>query len=168
MDTDLSEADASYLGETNGAHSGCSVSSAGDINGDGYDDIIFKCRNFVGGYPGHVFIFAGGSDIVVGLIEEPSLDLPLNHLLKDNYPNPFNPSTQIEFDLRNRTDVTICIYNLLGEHIITLFNGILSAGNHVVEWNGENKYGNKVSSGIYLYNLSTDDFTETKKMVLLK
>ncbi len=88
---------------------------------------------------------------------------PANYELKQNYPNPFNPSTNIEFSLPKGTKVTLSIYDVLGNLVSVLENGYLEAGNYKYEFNGKN-----LSSGVYYYKLSTDNFVQTKKMILIK
>ena len=83
--------------------------------------------------------------------------------LSDNYPNPFNPVTTISYALPRSGEVTLIVYNLLGEEVTRLIDGFQQAGEYKTIWNASD-----VSSGIYFYRLSTNDFTETKKMVLLK
>jgi M6 family metalloprotease-like protein len=94
-------------------------------------------------------------------------------VLSQNYPNPFNPSTVIEFTVPVNSNVTLTIYNLLGQVVSTLVNEEVSAGNYTVNWNGRDREGIQVSSGIYLYKIKANGkngsiFSETKKMVLLK
>ena len=96
-----------------------------------------------------------------------------DYALSQNYPNPFNPSTSIEFSVPVNTSVTLTIYNLLGQVVITLVNEEISAGNYSVVWNGEDQNGLKVSSGVYLYKMQANglngrEFQEIRKMVLLK
>lgn len=89
--------------------------------------------------------------------------------LKDNYPNPFNPTTTISFRLPKREHVRLTIYNIMGQKVKTLVNSELTAGNmHRVEWNGTNMSGQKVSSGIYFYKLKAGNIVRTRKMTLLK
>ncbi|HKI78373.1 MAG TPA: T9SS type A sorting domain-containing protein [Ignavibacteriaceae bacterium] len=88
--------------------------------------------------------------------------------LLQNNPNPFNPSTTIKFFVPNPSDVTIKIYDLLGREVTTLFNKQATAGYHNVYWNGKDSRGENVSSGVYLYRLTAGNFSETKKMNLLK
>jgi len=100
-------------------------------------------------------------------------DVEDNNLLKDyklyqNYPNPFNPSTVIQFNLPERTNVTINIYDIQGRYVTTVFSGELQSGTHKVKWNGLNNRGQKVSSGIYFYQFKTDKMNIVKKMQLLK
>ena len=93
---------------------------------------------------------------------------PSSFALGQNWPNPFNVSTSISFDLPDRARVSLVIYNLLGQKVVTLLDGHAEAGNHIINWNGKSSSGEVVSSGIYFYRLKTDAFTETKRMVLLK
>ena len=88
--------------------------------------------------------------------------------LLQNSPNPFNPSTTIKFYTPNTSDVTIKIYDMLGREVTTLINQQTTAGYHVVYWNGKDSRGENVASGIYLYRLTAGNFSETKKMNLLK
>jgi hypothetical protein len=88
--------------------------------------------------------------------------------LMDNYPNPFNPSTTIKFYIPNISDVSIKIYDMLGKEVTTLFNKQTEAGYHIVYWNGKDNYGNSAASGVYIYKLTAGNFSETKKMALLK
>ncbi|HUV29626.1 MAG TPA: T9SS type A sorting domain-containing protein [Acidobacteriota bacterium] len=94
--------------------------------------------------------------------------VPDQYYLSQNYPNPFNPGTWIEFYLPRRSNVAISIYNLLGQQINTLVSRELTAGSHSVYWNGADCHGSTVSSGIYFYRFRSDDYVETKKMLLLK
>lgn len=85
-----------------------------------------------------------------------------------NSPNPFNPSTTIKFYVPSTENVTLTIYNIIGEEVTTLVNNQVSAGYHITYWNGKDNFGNTVASGIYLYRLQAGNFVETKKMNLLK
>ncbi|MCU0342814.1 MAG: T9SS type A sorting domain-containing protein [Ignavibacterium sp.] len=86
-----------------------------------------------------------------------------NYYIAQNYPNPFNPSTRINFGLKNAGNVEITVYNILGNKITTLVNEFKSAGNHSVSFNASN-----LSSGIYFYKIITNEFVQTKKMILEK
>jgi len=94
--------------------------------------------------------------------------LPENFELRQNYPNPFNPFTSIEFSVTNYCHVTVKVYNLLGQIVVTLVNEPLNAGTYRATWNGTSESGNQVASGVYFYRLDTEDFMEIRKMVLLK
>ncbi|NIM99700.1 MAG: T9SS type A sorting domain-containing protein [candidate division Zixibacteria bacterium] len=94
--------------------------------------------------------------------------VPNDYWLSQNYPNPFNPYTEIEFGLPVPGPVKIEIFNVLGERVITLVDEFLSAGYKLVSWDGRDKHGNEVSSGIYFCRLGAANFTETRKMALMK
>ena len=91
-----------------------------------------------------------------------------NFTLAQNYPNPFNPNTNIDFSLSNESEVKLLIYDLTGKLIKELIDGKKVVGNYSVNWDGTNNDGNKVGAGVYLYKLRTDNFTLTRKMILLK
>ena len=88
--------------------------------------------------------------------------------LMQNSPNPFNPSTAIKFYISKISNVSIKIYDMLGKEVTTLVDRQTDAGYHIVYWNGNDKYGSDVSSGVYLYKLTAGSFTQTKKMLMLK
>jgi hypothetical protein len=88
--------------------------------------------------------------------------------LHANYPNPFNPTTTISYDLPQRSRVTLDIYNILGERIKTLVNQSQDAGNRIAVWDGTDNLGRQVSAGVYLYQIQAGEFTQTRKMLLLK
>ncbi|MCK5617885.1 MAG: T9SS type A sorting domain-containing protein, partial [Candidatus Krumholzibacteria bacterium] len=85
------------------------------------------------------------------------------------YPNPFNPTTTIHYTVKRRANVSLRIYNVAGQLIRTLVDEAKTAGEvHTATWDGRNGAGQSVSSGVYFYKLVAKDFTQTKKMVLLK
>jgi len=94
--------------------------------------------------------------------------LPTAFKLYQNYPNPFNPSTVVQFDLPKQEYVRIHIYNILGEEITQMINGVYSAGTHQVVWNGKTNAGVQASSGVYFVHVDAGDFMDTKKIVLMK
>ncbi len=93
---------------------------------------------------------------------------PSGYALEQNYPNPFNPSTQIVFSIPQDQRVTIAVFNILGQKVATLLDRTLRAGTHVVTWAGKDDNGFTAPSGVYLYRISTANFTAVKKMMLLK
>jgi hypothetical protein len=93
---------------------------------------------------------------------------PDNFILFQNYPNPFNPSTTIQFQVPKSSDVTIVIYDMLGQEVKSLFAENVQAGNYSVEWTGVNNNGIKMSSGSYIYRMTADDFVDSKEMIFLK
>jgi DUF1680 family protein len=94
--------------------------------------------------------------------------IPETTRLLDNYPNPFNLTTNIPFDIHKKSLGSLVVYNLLGHRIKTLWKGTKPAGRYTVVWDGTNESGSKVASGIYLYVLNVDNVFQPKKMILLK
>ncbi len=101
-------------------------------------------------------------------IDDLSKNMPLEFDLANNYPNPFNPSTTIAYTIPDAGKVTLEIFNVLGQHIQTLINEDQGAGRYQVMWDGRDKSGNTIGSGIYFYQLTTNRAVTVKKMVLLK
>ena len=98
----------------------------------------------------------------VGL-EQTSNQIPASFSLGQNYPNPFNPVTKISFNFAERTNVKLCVFDILGKEIDVLVNQLVNPGSFEIVWNAA-----QYPSGIYFYRLETQYFTETKKMILLK
>ena len=94
--------------------------------------------------------------------------LPQTFRLHQNYPNPFNPATTIAFELAEASHVKIDVYNALGRHVLTLADGFRRAGAHRVEWEGTDRNGRDLASGVYLYRVTAGDQTQTRKMLLAK
>jgi len=94
---------------------------------------------------------------------------PDKFTLEQNYPNPFNPTTTIRYSIPDdNVSVRIIVYDIKGREVQTLVNSKQSAGSYSVVWNATNKLGEKVSSGIYFYRITTNKFSATKKMMLIK
>ncbi len=89
--------------------------------------------------------------------------LPTSYSLSQNYPNPFNPSTNIAYDVPKASHVTLEIFNVLGQRVVSLVDQEMEAGSYTVEFDGS-----QISSGIYFYRLNAGDFADTKKMVMVK
>jgi hypothetical protein len=96
-------------------------------------------------------------------IVEVKLELPVKYALEQNYPNPFNPTTNIKFDLPKDSHVSIKVYNMIGQEIADLINGDFAAGYQSVTFDAS-----RFASGTYIYRLVSGNFTQVKKMVLLK
>jgi hypothetical protein len=103
---------------------------------------------------------------IEGSAEEESR--PTGFSISQNYPNPFNPATEFKFDLPRASRVKIEVFNILGQSVKTLVNEEMAAGSYVVDWDGNDKKGVHVSSGVYFYRMSAGDFSDIKKMVLLR
>lgn len=110
------------------------------------------------------------SDITIALsqINGNTLTIPTSFDLKQNAPNPFNPTTRINYDLPKATHVNLTVFNVLGQTVTTLKDGFMEAGSHSITWNGTDNGGATVASGIYFYRIEADDFQATKKMMMLK
>ena len=96
------------------------------------------------------------------------ITIPTVYALGQNYPNPFNPRTKMKYSLPRYAEVNITIYNVLGQEVVVLLNKEKEYGYHVISWNGNDEYGKQVASGVYFARLTTESFTQTKKMLLLK
>ena len=94
--------------------------------------------------------------------------IPSQFRLRPNFPNPFNPTTSITFDLPKNDNVVLEIFDLQGRHIVTLVNEQLNAGVHSVTWNGRDQNDILVTSGIYLYTVKTSRFNAARKMAFVK
>ncbi|MFI5238161.1 MAG: T9SS type A sorting domain-containing protein, partial [Ignavibacteriales bacterium] len=88
---------------------------------------------------------------------------PEEYSLEQNYPNPFNPATTIKFSLAEASDVSLTIYNTIGQKVTELVSGKLEAGKYSYQWNAQN-----IATGMYIYELRADNFISVKKMILLK
>ncbi len=105
---------------------------------------------------------------VVGIDDSGPAQVTKTPRLDHNYPNPFNPVTTISFVLPKSMDVKLEIFNALGQRVTTLIDGKQREGQHIVNWNGVDRKGQPVSSGIYFYRLSTENYVKTMKMMLMK
>lgn len=105
------------------------------------------------------FVIAKGYDVS----SEDEDELPAEFALNQNYPNPFNPTTTINYELPEASNVRIEVYNILGQHVSTLVDENLQAGQHEVTFDGS-----ELSSGTYIYRIEAGDFVETKQMMLVK
>jgi hypothetical protein len=107
-------------------------------------------------------------------VGQPSADgIPGSFSLDQNFPNPFNPTTEIRFGLPTASNVTLTVYNMLGQEVVKLVNGNLPAGYRSVTWDGVSASGSSVASGLYFYKLEASgvdgrSFATTRKMLLLK
>ena len=95
-------------------------------------------------------------------------NIPARYSLGEAFPNPFNPATNISYELPKNEFVSINIYNLMGRHIKSLINMNQNPGYKTVEWNATNDSNQPVSAGMYIYTIQAGSFMDTKKMVLLK
>ena len=122
--------------------------------------------------PGEIRILSGqlGNSDFRGTtmkVQQPKA-LPKVAALNQNYPNPFNPSTEISFAIPTARDVHLRIYNQLGQEIRTLVDNRVKAGHHSYKWDGKTEHGLKVATGVYFYSLEAGDFSQIRKMTLVK
>ncbi|MDP2363989.1 MAG: FlgD immunoglobulin-like domain containing protein, partial [Ignavibacteria bacterium] len=94
--------------------------------------------------------------------------VPLDYMLSQNFPNPFNPTTSVQFSVPVDGFVTIKVYDMLGQAVTDLYSGNAQAGSYTLNWDGKDNSGNAVSSGSYIYKMTAGDFVQSKKMTLLK
>jgi len=115
----------------------------------------------------------GNTNTISASIEVDDIDanntiIPDVTALKGNYPNPFNPVTNIAFSISEPANVRIDIYNIRGEKVRTLVNEHMEASNYNYSWNGKDDNQNSVASGVYFYKMAAGRYTSTKKMILMK
>ena len=146
-----------YSGSGTSCDEGCAVAvdDFGNVYVTGYTNDDYGTIKYV----------QNGNDVKD---ETGSRERPPGFDLSQNYPNPFNQSTKIEFSLAKSGFVTLNIYDILGRKVRTLVSEHLSTGYKSVQWDGKNDAGKDVVSGIYFYQLRVADFSEAKKMLLLK
>ncbi len=97
-----------------------------------------------------------------------SESIPDNFILEQSYPNPFNPSTQIQYSISSPVHITLSVYSVLGQHVKTLVNQKMNTGFHQVEWDGTNDKGLIVPTGVYFYKMSSTFGVESKKMLFIR
>ena len=122
-------------------------------------DWSFDGRN----YDGNSSVYAIRSNIL-----DTKSPIPDTYTLYPNYPNPFNPATTIQYDLPKDTHVTLTVYNLLGQNVLTLVDKIETFGSKTVVWNGVDEFGKEVSAGLYFVIFQTKDYRKSQKIILLK
>lgn len=95
-------------------------------------------------------------------------EIPTEFELLQNYPNPFNPETKIYYNLPENTKVELVVFNVMGQEVANLVNGVQPAGRYTVTWDGLNQNGTGAATGLYFYRLNTDNHTAVKKMLLIR
>jgi len=102
------------------------------------------------------------------LNEDENEHLPSSFELHQNFPNPFNPITKINYDIPILSDVKIIVHDIMGHEVVILFDGIKPAGYHTMIWNGKNSLGQVVPSGMYFYSIRSKVYNHSKKMIFIK
>ena len=128
-----------------------------DINGQ----VVYN-QNITSGIPVSII------DIISGFLNVQKENLPDRFLLKQNFPNPFNGQTTIEYSIPSASNILFKIYNMNGMEIRTLHNGHHSSGNAAIVWDGKDKNSQLVASGIYYYSIVSDQYSKIKKLTLIK
>ena len=102
-------------------------------------------------------------------IEDLDVITPQDYKLSQNYPNPFNPSTTIEFYLPVSNNISLTVYNMVGQEVVSLVNrSMMDAGSHRIIWNGLDRNGLMVSSGTYIYELKFGNLSKVRQMTFMK
>ncbi|MDZ7369127.1 MAG: S8 family serine peptidase [candidate division KSB1 bacterium] len=118
---------------------------------------------------GHIYDFTQtGSQSLSRSGNREQENAPRRSVLFENYPDPFNPATTIKYQIAEASHVTLKIYNVIGQEIRTLVDNVKEAGSHETRWDGKDYVGHTVPSGIYLYRMQAGEFTEVKKMVMVR
>ena len=115
-----------------------------------------------------IFLDQYNNTVAQGFVSQKVIAVPDEFALHNNYPNPFNPVTTIQYDIPIDAKVLLVVYDILGRHVKTLVNTSQSAGYKSIKWNGTNDYGKTSSAGVYFYHLQTVGYSKVRKMVLLK
>ena len=115
-----------------------------------------------------IFLDQYNNTVSQGFISKKVNAVPNAFALKNNYPNPFNPATTIQYDIPIDADVLLVVYDILGRHVKTLINTTQTAGYKSIKWNGTNDQGQMISAGVYFYHLKTNGYSKVRKMLLLK
>ena len=112
--------------------------------------------------------FSVSGNVLHFILSKTNSGIPLSFSLSQNYPNPFNPITRITYSIPKESQVTISIFNLLGQKIVDLVSQNVVPGEYSIAWDGTNHSGEAIPSGIYIYSIEADEFQSSKKMVLMK
>ncbi len=171
MVLDATGADTMYTYTLTGMYPGQNLEYKFRINGSWSDETA----EFPFGGPARTYVIPDTNSVVFAYynnVEVPvginGVEIPDVYALHNNYPNPFNPITNIKYDIPENAYVRISVYNTLGQHVIDLVNEDQSPGFYQLQWNGLSKHGTPVSSGMYIYRLTTSEFTKSAKMTYLK
>ena len=133
-------------------------SAAGNISGDGFDDILVANNKPTSGHPAQQDLLYINSKVITSVASPP---IPVVFSLSQNYPNPFNPSTIIEFSVQHKVFTSLRVYDLLGREVATLVHGELRPGVYEANFDGKD-----LSSGVYFYRLQAGVFVQTRKLLL--
>jgi hypothetical protein len=141
-----------------------------DTTDQGFGDYFFQLGMIYSNVKTFPRYIAGtiNVDLATDVDDDNTLMAPRTYSLDQNHPNPFNPTTSISFGLPAKSQVRLDVYNVLGQKVRSLVDGDMPAGYHSVTFDGTDSSGRPVASGIYFYRLTTDTFTQSRKMILMK
>jgi hypothetical protein len=131
-----------------------------------FDPVVFVCP--VNSGSADAEFDALWAEYELGGYQSSVQSIPGETKLLGNYPNPFNPTTTMRYTLAEQGEVSLRVYNTLGQLVKTIVNGFQTSGYHEATWDGTNESGAVVASGIYVYRLATQNLVETKRMILMK
>jgi hypothetical protein len=134
--------------------------STADLDGDTYTELLVPNLNVM--YPNSPSLIILEAQKATGVVKEEKV-VPTEYTLEQNYPNPFNPTTQIKFTVPYSVNVSLKVYNMIGQEVATLVNEVKDAGKYTVTFSSNN-----LPTGTYYYKLNAGDFSEVKKMMLMK
>ena len=115
-----------------------------------------------------VDVLIRSKQVITGIIPTTNTEIPGKFELSQNYPNPFNPFTRFEFSIPKQSNVLIKIFDISGREVRTLVNEKMDAGKYTADWNSLDNQGANVSSGVYFYTIIAGNYTESRKMMLIK
>jgi hypothetical protein len=140
---------------------------ASDLDNDGDQDLAVAKSN--SNENSYVSVLINRTKIIADIDDETSNELiPSQFTLSQNFPNPFNPVTAIKYSISRRSRVTISIHDILGRKVATIVDKEKPAGTYTVVWDGTDDKGRHMATGLYIYQLVTEEFSESRKMLLLK
>jgi hypothetical protein len=138
-----------------------------DIDGDNELELVMSTVS--GSWPNYIYkMYIYSTGVTTSASIEKYTTLPSEYRLEQNFPNPFNPSTTIRYSLSSPEKVSIRIYDAAGQLVKEFNNEHHQAGEYEVIWDGTSEFGQKAASGAYFYQITVDNYSEAKKMILLK
>jgi hypothetical protein len=141
------------------------------VEADGEYDLMVTAKDYDNTYVSEVTVENQEASVNIGL-EATAIDprdrVVISNLLHDAYPNPFNPTTTIRVEMVTSELASLEVYNVLGQRVNTLFNGMMKTGLNTFTWNGTDNHGNNVASGLYFYQLKYGQQVQTKAVMFIK
>lgn len=138
-----------------------------DLNNDGKEEILISMDEYRSIYEGRWFSRIYKPEFTIDVNDNLPLQ-PAKYILYPNFPNPFNPVTKLKFDIPQKSNVSIKVFNTLGKEITTLLEKELSPGSYTISWDAKDSKGQLLPSGVYLIRMAADNYTKTIKALLLK